>query len=179
MDKSRKKGILNEYKKKELEKLSQSDNKIMSDMAKNRLGFKSDRLSLERLENVPDDKLIVTIIEKIKEVLETRYKSDPKKYKNADNVIPELNESLRAIHFTNIFEMYVAMGDTAKFLTGATSFELTELINGYRLLRLENIGDKISVRAIDDIEIELSDQDKIDRTKIKFIRGHLNEFELS
>jgi hypothetical protein len=53
--------------------------------------------------------LIETISEKIKEVLEIRYKSDPKRYKNADNVIPELNASLRAVHFTNLFEMYVMM----------------------------------------------------------------------
>ncbi|SKC84387.1 hypothetical protein [Ohtaekwangia koreensis] len=179
MDKSKKKEILNKYKKDELEKLSQSDNKILSDFAKNKLGLKSDRLSLERLKNIPDDKLIATITEKINEVLETRYKNEPKKYKNADNVIPELNESLRAIHFTCNFEMYVVMGDNDKFFTGATSFELTELINGYRLLRLEKIADKIYLRTIDDIEKELSEQEKIKRIKIEYIRGHLKEFELN
>jgi hypothetical protein len=179
MDKNKKKEILNEYKKKELEKLSQSGDKIWADFAKNKLGVKSEKLGIEKLRSTQDDKLIETIAEKIKEVLETRYKSDPKRYKNADNVTPELNASLRAVHFTNLFEMYVTIGDTDKFLDGATPFELTETTNGYRLLNLDNVANKILIRSIDDIENELSDQDKIQRVKIEYIRTHLNEFELN
>jgi hypothetical protein len=179
MDKNKKKEILNEYKKRELEKLSQAGDKLMANFAKNKLGVTSDPLSLERLGNVPDDKLIETITEKINEVLGVRYKSDPKKYKNADHIIAELNESVRAIHLTNIFEMYVRMGDTDEFLDNATSFELTELINGYRLFKLENIADKIFRRITEDIDKELSDHRKIDRTKMEYIRGHLNEFKLN
>ena len=108
-----------------------------------------------------------------------RYKSDPKRYKNTDNVIPELNASLRAVYFTNLFEMYVMMGDTEKFLEGVTPYEITETTNGYRILNLDNVADKISIRSIDEIEKELRDDDKIQRTKIEYIRGHLNEFELN
>jgi hypothetical protein len=179
MDKSRKKEILAKFKRDELEKLSQSDNKILADFAKNKLGLKSDELTLERLRNTQDDKLIETIANKIKEVLEVRYKADPKRYKAADNVVHELTESLRAIHFTNLFEMYVLMGDTEKFLDGTTSYELTELMNGYRLLNLVNIADKISRRTTVDLEAELGDHEKTEKVKIKYIKEHLNEFELN
>jgi hypothetical protein len=179
MDKSRKKEILNEYKKKELEKQSQSEDKVWADYAKNKLGLKSEKLSIERLRSTQDDTLIETITEKINEAVEIRYKADPKRYKNADNVIRELNESLRAIHFTNLFEMYVTIGDAEKFLEGATLFELTEIINGYRTLKLDKVADKISFRTIDDIEKELSDLDQIQRIKIEYIRAHLNKFELN
>jgi hypothetical protein len=179
MDKSKKKEILNRYKKNELEKLSQSDNKILADFAKNKLGLKSDELTLERLRKTQDNNLIETIASKIIEVLGVRYKTYPRRYKNADNVVHELSESLRAIHFTNIFEMYVSMGDTEKFLDGATPFEVTETTNGYRLLNLENVADKISLLSIGDIEKELGNQDKIQKAKIGYIRTHLNEFELN
>jgi hypothetical protein len=151
----------------------------MANFAKNKLGVKSDKLGIEKLRSTQDDILIETISEKIKEVLEIRYKSDPKRYKNADNVIPELNAALRAVHFTNLLEMYVMMGDTEKFLDGATAFELTETTNGYRILNLDNVAHKISLWSIDGIEKELSDQDKIQRIKIEYIRKHLNEFELN
>lgn len=179
MDKSRKKEILNKYKKDELEKLSQSDNKILADFAKNKLGFRSAKLTLERLRNTQDDKLIETITNKIKEVIDVRYKADPKRYKNPDNVIYELTESLKAVHFTNIFEMYVSMGDTEKFFEGAIPLEITETANGYRLLNLDNVADNISVRSIGDIEKELGNEDKIHRRKIEYVRRHLNEFELN
>ena len=42
MDKSRKKEILDKYKKDELEKLSQSDNKVLANFAKNKLGLRSE-----------------------------------------------------------------------------------------------------------------------------------------
>jgi hypothetical protein len=179
MDKSRKKEILNEYKKRELEKLSQSGDKISAVFAKSKLGLKSEELSLERLKNIEDDRLIEIITEKINEVIEATYKTDPKRYRNADNVIPELNESLRAIHFTNIFEMYVAMGDIEKFLDGAAHYEVAELIKGYRLLKLDNVSDKISIRKLQEIEDELSDDNRIQNIKIEYIRTHLNQFELS
>ena len=179
MNKDRRKEILNDYKKKELEKLSQLDDKILADFAKNKLGLKSDQLTLEKLRSTPDDRLIELVADKIKEVLAVKYRSNPKKYKNTDNVILELNESLRLIHFTNIFEMHVIMGDTEKFLNGATSFELTEIISGYRLIKLDNVSDNISFRKILDIDKELSDQKKIRTKKIEYIREHLNDFELN
>ncbi|HYF69037.1 MAG TPA: hypothetical protein VD884_12925 [Ohtaekwangia sp.] len=179
MDKNRKKEILREYKRNELEKLSRSDDKVLASLAKNKLGLKSDGLSVKTLVEIEDNKLIETIVEKISEVLEARYQSDPKKYKISDNVVPELNPSLRAIHFTNIFEMYLGMGDTDKFLEGATSFEVHEVINGYRLLKLDGIAYKILLLTIDEIEMEFIDLLKIERIKIDYIRGHLNEFELN
>jgi hypothetical protein len=179
MDNTEKRDIINEYKKKELEKLSLSDEKILAGLAKNKLGLKSDELSLERLLNTQDNKLIETIAEKIQAVLYVRYKSDPRKYKNPDNVVPELNRSLRAIHFTRSFEIYVTMGDTDKFLDGATSYELTELIDGYRMFELDVIAEKILTRTIAGIEKELCDLEKIEGIKIEYIKGHLNEFEMN
>ena len=66
-----------------------------------------------------------------------------------------------------------------KFLDGVTPYEITETTNGYRILNLDDVADKISIRSIDEIEKELRDDDKIQRTKIEYIRGHLNEFELN
>jgi|GEM_PF-5619121 hypothetical protein len=178
MDKNRKKELLDEFKKDELEKLSKSSDSVFADYAKNKLGLKSDQLTIEKLHNTPDDKLIETITRKINEVIALRYKSDPKNYKHADNVISELNQSLRAIHYTSIFEMYVTIGDTDKFLNEPTTFELREVINGYRLLELNFIADRISITTMNEIEKELRDQEKITRTKTNYIRGHLNEFVL-
>jgi hypothetical protein len=179
MDKNIKKEILNKYKQDELEKLSQSDNKALADFAKNKLGLKSEKLSVERLRTTSDDKLIETITKKISEVLEIKYQADRKRYKNVNNVIPELNESLRAVYFTDLFEMYVRIGDTEKFLGGASEFELSEIIGGYRILNMDNVSNKISLRAISHIEMELSDLDRIQRIKIEYIREHLNEFVLN
>lgn len=179
MDKSRKKEILNDYKKNELIKSSQSDDKIWADFAKNKLAVKSDKLTSERLRTIEDDKLIDIIFNKIKEVLAIGYKSNQPKYKTPDNVIHELSSSLQAIYFTNIFEMYVLMGDTDKFINGATSSELLGLISAYRLFNLGNIADKISHGTTFDIEKEISDRGKIETLKINYIRKHLNEFELN
>lgn len=179
MDKSRKKEIINNFKKDELIKLSQSDDKILADFAKNKLGIKPDDLTFEQLRNIQDDQLIDLIFDKIKEVLVVRYKSNQKKYKTPDNVIHELNTSLQAIYFTDIFEMYVQMGDTDKFINEATSSELLGLISAYRLFNLDNIADKISHGSTSDIEKEISDRGKIETLKINYIRKHLNEFELN
>lgn len=179
MDKNRKKEILNEYKKGELEKLSQSGDKVLSNFAKNRLGIKSGELSLERLKNIDDDRLIEAIIEKINEVLEVRYKADPRRYKNSDNVLRDLNGSLRAVHFTNLFEMYARMGDAEKFYESASQYELAEVVNGYRLFKLDNVCYMIALRRANDLVDELSDENRIDAIKIKYIREHLNEFELN
>ena len=64
MDKSRKKEILDKYKKDELEKLSQSDNKVLANFAKNKLGLRSEKLGVERLRSTQDNMLIETIFEK-------------------------------------------------------------------------------------------------------------------
>lgn len=179
MDKSRKKEIINNYKKDELIKLSQSDDKILADFAKNKLGIKSEDLTFEQLRNIQDDKLIDIIFDKIKEVVAVRFKSSQTKYKTPDNVIHELSKSLQAIYFTGIFEMYVQMGDTDKFINEATSSELLGLISGYRLFNLDDIADKILHGATSDMEKEISDRGKIETLKINYIRRHLNEFELS
>ena len=74
--------------------------------------------------------------------------------------------------------MYVRMGDTEKFLGGASEFELSEIIDGYRILDMDHVSNKISLRALSHIEMELSDLDRIQRIKIEYIREHLNEFVL-
>ena len=179
MDKSRKKEIINNYKKDELIKLSQSDDKILADFAKNKLGIKSDKLTFEQLSTIQDDQLIDLIFDKIKEVLAVRYKSNQTECITPDNVIHELNTSLQAIYFTGIFEMYVQMGDTDKFINGATSSELLGLISAYRLFNLDNMADKISHGSTSDIEKESSDRGKIEALKINYIRKHLNKFQLN
>ena len=181
MDKNSRKNLISQYKKQELKKDLINPN--LADYAKVQLGINSGPFSPVE---VSDDSILVeTFVQKLNETAERIYKQDPRKYKSAENVITTTFPlPVKAVYYTNLFELMLETGDTDKFLYNSSKAEIDLTIQGFKLLGLEAIAEMIEGVISEKIEIEFlesnyeSNLELINANRIDFIRSNSDVFKL-
>src|SRR5687768_3197620 len=124
MDKEQRKKLSQEYKKRELEKNLVSEDPIIANWAKLRLGLTSDPLTIQDILKTPDEELVQLVYNKIQEFAERKYRENPKTTKSSENVISNLPTHFKQLFYTYEFEMLLENGDCNKFLDNSSLEEI-------------------------------------------------------
>ena len=180
MNKQYKKDLIKNYKRKELEVDANSSDPTLSSFAKIELGATSQPLTSERISKTPDGELITLVIQKLEEVVQATYKSNPRKYKSKENVLKEFPQDLKYLYAMYYFEMQLELGDVDKFYENASDDRKRFLSAAYRFLGFSNLANMIEQEEIEPLENEFrSFKKKVGEVKIDFIRENSNRFQLT
>ena len=183
MDRSEKKRLKKQYKEQELKKLLDTHDGIigdvMSNYAKNELGYKSESLTRQIIEKTDESELIELIYNKTVSFSNWLYKKDPIHFKSSDNVIYSQSVDLIFIYSFHIFQSYHNLGELDNFILSDSKKEIDGFINGLKMLGLH---DFLQVFKSQDSNMIFDyfekNKGKINSQIIKYIKDYSSKFEI-
>jgi len=178
MDKQQRKQITQNYKRKELESLAQSEESILASYAKRKLGQFETELSAEKIKSISDSELIEAVVDKINNQVEQIFLSNPKENKSRENVLNGLNKTYQYIYSIYHFQCQVGIGDAEKYFESTLDYDKELLIEAYKFFSQELIIKSIQTEDIKYLEENYKEiKGSSDKSLINYIRTNTEEFK--
>lgn len=140
MDKKKRKQLLNERRKKELEAMAASSDPKVVYRAKVELGIIPDPMTAELILTTDPEDLLELVATRAEDRLLATYHSDPQKYKSWDLHWNTLPDYIRFLHDIYYFEMMLVIGDCVKYVDNSDDEEKKRLIEGYSFFGFPGIA---------------------------------------
>ncbi len=166
MDKQRKKQLKKEYLRQELFKEAASDNKIIANFAKQKLGIPLDPLDSKVIQDFPDNEIELKVYNKVLEIISKR-KSQNIKLKEKQ-IVADLPTAIQLTYYSFILDSEILNGGFESYYNNIAGEYIFETINSFLPLKFPEIIELLE-KSIG-LFILYVNQEK------EFISGNLNDW---
>lgn len=184
MNKEQRKKLLQDYKKKELEKDLESDSQVIRNFARLQLGLTTEPLTENLILSSNGYQLIELVYYKIEEAAVKLSKENPKENGSKNDVLKGFPFHLQFIYYSHQLEMSLELGDCNKIIESSPVEEIELLAKGYTMLGFQNIAhhlldaSKAKGEALI-IEDEFKVLSKsIETEKVEYIKINAHKFQI-
>ena len=158
MDKQRKKELKKEYLRQELIKQSQSDNEIMANIAKSKLGIPLESLDKNSLSELNDADIEGKLLFKIEELISNRLKSD--RSKDEVSIVESLTKELKLIYYSDLLHVDIFNGGFESYYVNTAGCYIIDTIEVLSILDYTEIIDLLEKSIGLFIQMSKSDEGK-------------------
>ena len=137
MDKQRKKELKKEYLRQELIKQSQSEDEIMANIARLKLGIPLASLDKNSLSKLNDADLEGKLLFKIEELISNRLKSDRSKYEVS--IVESLSKEFKLIYYSDLLHGNIFNGGFESYYVNTAGCYILDTIEVLRILNYTEI----------------------------------------
>ena len=139
MDKQRKKELKKEYLRQELLKQAESDDEILANFAKSKLGIPLNKLDSDKLRKLSDNDIEEKIFFKIEELFSIKQKTE--RINDTQIVINSLTKELQTFYYSYTLDSSLINGGFETYYLNSAGVDILETIDSAKRLEFQKLVD--------------------------------------